>query len=133
MNLPANSVTSSTMVLWLQQSPSDQAVWTEFVGRYGHRIQGGCRQWELQAANAPGVTPTVLLKLLLVVQTFRNNPEQRFLAWLKTITHHAWQDSTRGRRQIARGGTVANDDRRTTAFAPTRWISVRAFSAFLPV
>jgi RNA polymerase sigma-70 factor (ECF subfamily) len=94
----------------LQQSPSDQAAWAEFVERYGRRIQGWCCHWGLQDADSQDVAQTVLLKLLLAVQTFRYDPQQKFRAWLKTVTHHAWQDLIRGRRQIAAGGQRPIDD-----------------------
>ena len=110
MNLPSNSVTSTTLLVRLQQSPADQAAWTEFVERYGRRIQGWCRQWGLQEADAQDVAQTVLLKLLRTVQAFRYDPEQKFRAWLKTVTHHAWQDWVRGRRHVAGRGESAKAD-----------------------
>jgi RNA polymerase sigma-70 factor (ECF subfamily) len=94
----------------LQTSPADQAAWSEFVERYGTRIQGWCRQWGLQEVDAQDVTQTVLLKLLRVVQRFRYDPKHKFRAWLKTVTHHAWQDLVRSRRQVFGGGDNANDD-----------------------
>ena len=116
MTQAAMSATSTTLVLRLQQSPSDQAAWGEFVERYGRRIQGWCRQWGLQDADAEDVSQTVLLKLLVAMQTFRYDPEQRFRSWLKTVTHHAWQDWARGRRQIAQGGeSLENDPLQTLA------------------
>jgi RNA polymerase sigma-70 factor (ECF subfamily) len=102
-------VTSTTLLERLRQAPADQAAWAEFVGRYGHRIHGWCRQWGLQEADAQDVTQTVLLKLLRTMQTFRYDPAQRFRAWLKTVTHHAWQDLVRSRRQVAAGGDPAVD------------------------
>jgi RNA polymerase sigma-70 factor (ECF subfamily) len=110
MPVPANSVTSVTLLMRLQQSPSDQAAWGEFVERYGRRIQSWCRQWGLQEADAQDVAQTVLLKLLRVVQTFQYDPQQKFRGWLKTVTHHAWQDLVRSRRQLAAGGDSALAD-----------------------
>ena len=104
MNLPANSVTSTTLLMRLQQSPSDQAAWGEFVEQYGRRIHGWCCHWGLQDADANDVGQTVLVKLLRALQTFRYDPQESFRAWLKTVTHHAWQDLVRSRRQIATGG-----------------------------
>jgi RNA polymerase sigma-70 factor (ECF subfamily) len=110
VNLQANSVTSTTLLVRLQQSPSDQAAWAEFVKRYGRRIQGWCRQWGLQEADAQDVSQTVLLKLLRTAQAFRYDPQQKFRAWLKTVTHHAWQDWVRGRRQATGGvGKIPED------------------------
>src|SRR5262245_24192788 len=104
VDLPANSATSTTLLMRLQRVPSDQAAWAEFVECYGRRIQGWCAKWGLQEADAQDVTQTVLIKLLKAVQTFRYNPDEKFRAWLKTVTHHAWRDLVRGRRQIATGG-----------------------------
>jgi RNA polymerase sigma-70 factor (ECF subfamily) len=104
------SVTSTTLLVRLQQSPADQAAWAEFVGRYGRRIHGWCRQWGLQESDAQDVTQTVLLKLLHALQTFSYDPSQKFRSWLKTVTHHAWQDLVRSRRQVAAGGEPAADD-----------------------
>jgi RNA polymerase sigma factor (sigma-70 family) len=110
MPLPATSVTSVTLLQRLQQSPSDQAAWEEFVERYGRRIQGWCRQWGLQEVDAQDVAQTVLLKLLRVVQTLRYDPQQKFRAWLKTVTHHAWQDLVRSRRQFSGAVDSGHDD-----------------------
>lgn len=111
MDFSSNSVTSTSLLLRLQQSPSDQAAWVEFVERYGSRIEGWCCKWGLQEADAQDVAQTVLLKFLRAAQTFRYDPEQSFRAWLKTVAHHAWQDLVRSRKQVAAGhGTnFAND------------------------
>jgi RNA polymerase sigma-70 factor (ECF subfamily) len=99
-----SSVTSLTLLLRLQQTPADQAAWAEFVERYGQRIHGWCRRWGLQEADAQDVTQTVMLKVLGAVRAFHYDPAQKFRAWLKTITHHAWQDLVRSRREVAAGG-----------------------------
>jgi RNA polymerase sigma-70 factor (ECF subfamily) len=104
MNFADNSATSTTLLLRLQLAPSDQAAWAEFVERYGRRIEGWCRQWGLQQADAQDVAQTVLLKLLRAMESFRYDATQRFRAWLKTVTHHAWQDWVRSRRRIVVGG-----------------------------
>jgi RNA polymerase sigma factor (sigma-70 family) len=110
VNSSPESVTSTTLLVRLRQSPADEAAWAEFVARYGHRIHGWCREWGLQESDAQDVTQTVLLKLVRAVQTFRYDPAQKFRAWLKTVTHHAWQDLVRGRRRLAAGGTGSADD-----------------------
>jgi RNA polymerase sigma-70 factor (ECF subfamily) len=110
VNAAPDSVTSLTLLWRLQQTPSDQAAWAEFVARYGWRIQRWCREWGLQEADCQDVTQTVLLKLLKAMQRFRYDPSQKFRAWLKTITHHAWQDLVRGRRKMVVGGNGASDD-----------------------
>jgi RNA polymerase sigma-70 factor (ECF subfamily) len=94
----------------MQQTPADHSAWTEFVERYGARIQSWCRQWGLQEADAQDVAQTVLLKLLRAVQTFRYDPARKFRAWLKTVTHHAWQDLARDRRRLPAGADPTADD-----------------------
>jgi RNA polymerase sigma-70 factor (ECF subfamily) len=105
-----NSVTSATLLARLQHTPADQAAWAEFVERYGHRIHAWCRRWGLQEADAQDVAQTVLLKVLGAMQSFRYDPSQKFRAWLKTITHHAWQDLVRGRRKMVEVGNAASED-----------------------
>lgn len=104
MNLADNSTTSTTLLLRLQLAPSDHAAWNEFVERYGRRIEGWCRQWGLQNADAEDVAQTVLLKLLRAMESFRYDARQRFRAWLKTVTHHAWQDWVRSRKRLVASG-----------------------------
>src|SRR5262249_53050982 len=86
-----------------------RAAWEEFVARYGWRIERWCREWGLQEADCEDVAQAVLLKLLKAMQRFRYDPSQKFRAWLKTITHHAWQDLVRGRRKLVEGGSTASD------------------------
>jgi RNA polymerase sigma-70 factor (ECF subfamily) len=100
----SNSITSATLLIRLRETPTDQAAWSAFVERYGRRVHNWCRQFGLQEADAEDVTQTVLLKLLLAMQTFRYDPALKFRAWLKTVTHHAWQDLVRSRRDVAAGG-----------------------------
>jgi RNA polymerase sigma-70 factor (ECF subfamily) len=103
-------VTSISLLWRLQQTPSDQAAWAEFVDRYGWRIASWCRKWHLQEADCQDVTQTVLVKLLKAMQSFRYDPSQKFRAWLKTVTHHAWQDLVRTRRKTVEGENAAGDD-----------------------
>ena len=110
MSASPDSVTSITLLGRLQQTPSDQAAWAAFVARYGWHIKRWCREWGLQEADCHDVTQTVLMKLLKAMQSFRYDPSLKFRAWLKTITHHAWQDLVRGRRKMVEGGIVASDD-----------------------
>jgi RNA polymerase sigma-70 factor (ECF subfamily) len=103
-------VTSITLLWRLQQTPPDRAAWAEFVARYGWRIERWCRQWGLQEADCQDVAQTVLMKLLKAMQRFRYDPSQKFRAWLKTITHHVWQDLVRCRRKMVEGGNAAGND-----------------------
>src|SRR5262245_9874293 len=108
MDRNGGSQTSATLLARLRQSPADQAAWGQFTERYGRKIYGWCRQWNLQEADAQDVTQTVLLKLAEKMQTFVYDPSRSFRAWLKTVTRHAWSDfwDSRG-RDLALGGSQA--------------------------
>jgi RNA polymerase sigma-70 factor (ECF subfamily) len=87
----------------LRLAPADQAAWDEFVARYGRKIYGWCRHWGLQEADAEDVTQEVLLKLSEKMRTFVYDSAGSFRAWLKTLTHHAWQDFVANRRRAGVG------------------------------
>ena len=98
------SLTSATLLGRLRQVPMDQAAWAEFTERYGRKIYGWCRQWNLQAADAEDVTQIVLLKLAAKMQTFLYDPAKSFRAWLKTVTRNAWNDYWAGSTRVAATG-----------------------------
>jgi RNA polymerase sigma-70 factor (ECF subfamily) len=79
----------------------NQAAWSEFVARYGRKIYGWCLRWRLQDADAQDVTQIVLCKLTQRMKDFAYDPDRSFRAWLKTVTHHAWQDFVASRRTAA--------------------------------
>jgi RNA polymerase sigma-70 factor (ECF subfamily) len=106
----ANSGTSPSLLWRLQLMPTDALAWTEFMNRYGPRIVAWCRQWRLQEADTQDVAQTVMLKLLRAMQTFQYDPDQKFRAWLKTVTHNAWQDLVRSHRRVGIGGMVETED-----------------------
>ncbi len=58
-----DSQTSATLLAMLRQVPADQAAWARFADRYGRKIYGWCRRWNLQESDAEDVTQNVLLKL----------------------------------------------------------------------
>jgi RNA polymerase sigma-70 factor (ECF subfamily) len=95
--------TRASLLLRLRQTPPDQEAWAEFVDRYGRRIHAWCQRWGLQEADAQDVTQTVLLQLASKLQTFSYDPTQRFRAWLKTVTQHAWSDFLAARRPGVKG------------------------------
>jgi RNA polymerase sigma-70 factor (ECF subfamily) len=95
--------TSVTLLARLRQASQDQAAWNEFVERYGRKIYGWCRHWGLQEADAEDVTQDVLLKLAEKMKTFAYDASGSFRAWLKTLTHHAWQDYVQGRHRAGAG------------------------------
>ena len=107
------SQTSITLLTKLRQVPADQAAWAQFTERYGRKIYGWCRRWNLQQADAEDVTQTVLLKLAEKLQAFDYDPAKSFRSWLKTVTRHAWSDYWSGRKEVAAGGSQAVELLRT--------------------
>jgi len=99
-----SSQTSPTLLGRLRGDPTDQAAWKGFIARYGPKIYGWCRQWNLQEADAQDVTQSVLLQLAAKMRTFEYDPRRSFRAWLKTLAHHAWADFVE-KRGRAVGGT----------------------------
>jgi RNA polymerase sigma-70 factor (ECF subfamily) len=100
--------TSATLLARLRQVPPDQAAWGEFTRRYGRKIYGWCRRWNLQEADAQDVTQIVLLKLAAKMQSFVYDPSQSFRGWLKTVARNAWNDYCDSRpRTAAPGGSEA--------------------------
>jgi RNA polymerase sigma-70 factor (ECF subfamily) len=87
----------------LRSAPRDPVAWDEFVRCYGRKIYAWCRAWGLQKADAQDVTQEVFLKLAVRIQDFHYNPSGSFRAWLKTVTHHAWQDYLDTQRKPGQG------------------------------
>src|SRR5437660_3092468 len=109
--------TSATLVARLRQVPPDQAAWGEFTERYGRKIYGWCRKWNLQEADAQDVTQNVLLRLAQKLREFTYDPSRSFRAWLKTLTHHAWSDfiESRQRPGLGSGDSRVGDMLRSVA------------------
>lgn len=82
--------TSATLLGRLRQHPTDEQAWGEFVDRYGAKIHGWCRRWNLQDADAKDVTQAVLATLCVKMRTFSYDPNLSFRGWLRTLTHHTW-------------------------------------------
>jgi RNA polymerase sigma-70 factor (ECF subfamily) len=95
--------THASLLLRLRNQPDDQAVWAEFVGRYGALIYGWCRGWRLQGSDAEDVTQDVLLRLATRMRQFAYDQTRSFRAWLKTLTRRAWSDFV-GRRTVTGSG-----------------------------
>jgi RNA polymerase sigma-70 factor (ECF subfamily) len=95
--------TSPTLLGKLARVPTDQAAWDAFVERYGPKIYGWCRRWDLQEADAEDVTQQVLLQLARKMRSFAYDPSRSFRAWLKTVAHHAWRDWLDGRKRAGAG------------------------------
>ena len=62
--------TRASLLGQLQQYPSDQTGWDDFVERYGRHIYRWCRQWKLQDADAEDVTQIILIKLTQKLRVF---------------------------------------------------------------
>jgi RNA polymerase sigma-70 factor (ECF subfamily) len=96
--------TNPTLLDRLRRDPSNQAAWAEFLKRYGPRIYGWCRRWNLQAADAEEVTQNVLLKLVAKLGSFTYDPSRSFRSWLKTLAHNAWIDYLQSIKTRGMGG-----------------------------
>jgi RNA polymerase sigma-70 factor (ECF subfamily) len=91
--------TSLTMMIRLQNSPTDVRAWGEFVERYRPMIRAWCRKWGLQDSDAEDVVQEVLVKLFGAIHKFQYDPTRSFRAWLKTVTQHVWSDFLAARRK----------------------------------
>jgi RNA polymerase sigma factor (sigma-70 family) len=103
--------TSLTLMQRLQSNPADGRAWDEFVQQYQPLIRAWCLKWGSQASDAEDVAQEVLLKLLKAMKTFQYDPERSFRAWLKAVTHNAWNDFVSVRRERAAGDSDRKDDR----------------------
>ncbi len=103
MSVPSVTRTSMTLIERIRKSPRDEIAWKDFVDRYGPKIYTWCLRWHLQKADAEDVTQIVLVKLAEKMRTFAYDPSKSFRAWLKTVTHHAWQDYVDSQRIGQRG------------------------------
>lgn len=103
MDSASTSRTSPTLLGRLRQNPTDQEGWALFVRRYGPRIYGWCRRWNLQDADADDVTQLVLATLAQKMSGFTYDPTRSFRAWLKTIAQHAWSDFMAGKQRAGLG------------------------------
>ena len=99
----SSSGTRVSLLVRIQNDPTDQAAWAEFVQRYGPRIHAWTRQWRLQESDAEDVTQNVLLKLATKLRTFTYDPALSFRAWLRTLTQNALSDFLSERRQPGQG------------------------------
>jgi RNA polymerase sigma factor (sigma-70 family) len=97
------SETRLTLLGRLRLVPIDPGAWSEFVEWYGRKIYVWCRKWGLQEADAQDVTQEVFLKLSSRMQDFLYDPERSFRAWLKTVSHHTWQDYLAKQRRPGQG------------------------------
>jgi RNA polymerase sigma factor (sigma-70 family) len=104
MGSSSDSRTSPSLLGRLCRDPTDQAAWAEFVDRYGRKIYGWSRQWNLQDADAQDVTQAVLVRLAQRMPTFAYDRNRSFRGWLRTLTQHALCDFLKSRARAAREG-----------------------------
>jgi RNA polymerase sigma factor (sigma-70 family) len=97
------SKTRLTLLGRLRLIPLDPVAWSEFVEWYGKKIYVWCRNWGLQEADAQDVTQEVFLKLSSRMHDFCYDPKGSFRAWLKTVSHHTWQDYIAKQRRPGQG------------------------------
>lgn len=102
-----DSNTSLSLLSALRDDVRQHQAWTEFVQRYGPRIEGWCRRWGLQEADAHDVTQDVLLQLSKQMQSFQYDSNGKFRSWLKTIAWRAWADFLKAQgRNAAKPGSL---------------------------
>ena len=92
MGVDTSQSTRVTLLHRLNQDPSDQMSWAEFVRFYGPVIRGWLVHFGLQEADALDVAQNVLMRLTQKLPQFKYDPSKSFRGWLKTLTHHAWHD-----------------------------------------
>lgn len=95
----ANSLTSLSLLSALGDDDRQDQAWSEFMRRYGPRIEGWCKRWGLQDADASDVTQNVMLQLSRQMKSFRYDPRGRFRSWLKTVAWRAWVDFLKARQR----------------------------------
>ena len=103
MELDSTDPTSATLLGRVGLSPNDQEAWGRFVGLYGSRIRGWCRQWGLQESDSEDVTQDVLLRLAQKLRTFQYDPTRSFRGWLRTVTQNALADFLADRKRQCSG------------------------------
>jgi RNA polymerase sigma factor (sigma-70 family) len=107
MKLNLTDSTSETLLGRVGLSPGDAAAWAKFVGIYGPKIHGWCRQWGLQQADSDDVTQEVLLRMARKLRTFTYDPTRSFRGWLRAVTQNALADFVADRkRQCSGSGDV---------------------------
>jgi RNA polymerase sigma-70 factor (ECF subfamily) len=97
------SETRATLLGRLSRDPADEGAWRQFVRHYGAKVEGWCRGWGLQQADAEDVTQQVLLQLAEAMRDFAYDPGRSFRAWLKTVAQHAWGKWARAQERGGRG------------------------------
>ena len=100
-----DSTTSASLLLRVALFPPDDAAWSDFVDRYGHRIASWCLAWGLQDADAVDVTQAILTTLVVRLRQFQYDPARKFRAFLRKMTNDALCDAFRVSRRLGFVGT----------------------------
>jgi RNA polymerase sigma-70 factor (ECF subfamily) len=104
MESNGDSRTSQTLLGRVKQNPTDQEAWEAFDRRYGLKIYGWCRQYQLQHADAEEVRQEVLTFLVRKMRTFEYDPTKSFRGWLRTVTINAVKDFQETRKKQVKLG-----------------------------
>jgi RNA polymerase sigma-70 factor (ECF subfamily) len=93
--------TRRSLLLRLNEEPSDAAAWEEFVRIYGPHVARWCRSHGLQHADAVDVSQDVLVRFWRQAASFQYDPTRRFRGYLRQIVVSAvadWSD----RKQVGK-------------------------------
>ncbi len=84
--------TRRSLLLRLNEEPSDAAAWEEFVRIYGPHVARWCRSHGLQHADAVDVSQDVLVRFWRHAGNFQYDPARRFRGYLRQILVSAISD-----------------------------------------
>jgi RNA polymerase sigma-70 factor (ECF subfamily) len=117
MGAESADTTRVTLLHRLNQNPTDELSWAEFVRVYNPAIRTWLTHWGLQEADAQDVAQNVLFRLTAKLPQFKYDPTKSFRGWLKTLTHHAWHDfvTEAGYRTRGSGDTSVLDQLQSVA------------------
>ncbi len=99
----------STSITLLKQlrSPRAESAWQRFVELYAPLIFYWGRQRGLSADDAADLVQEVLGDLVVKLQTFHYDPEQRFRGWLRTLAINRATNLVRRRQAAPQSGHEA--------------------------
>ena len=103
MEHPSEFATRVTLLGRLRAAPDDPAAWSEFVALVWRQDLRLVPRLGTPGVRRPGRDPGGLPHLSVRMHEFRYDPSRSFRAWLKTLTHHAWQDYLEKQRRPGRG------------------------------
>lgn len=120
--------TRGTLLLRLRDLENAEA-WSEFLERYGPKIYGWCRRYQLQDSDAADVTQDVLGRLVKSIRSFDYDPARgSFRGWLKTVTNNAIRDFLKNISRAGRGSGDSRVQRNLTAIQAPEAVEALAAS-----